>query len=951
MSGYSGIGKTSLVLQLRQPTIERGGFFISGKFDTLRQAKPLSAVAQALDAFCDDLALSQHARSDRFNATREAISDAIGDGAKVLARLIPNLCKVVESSTLRNSSISEASEIDTKALNRLMYLFRRLFSAIATPTHPVILFIDDLQWADAMSLDLIREIVCSSDMQSFMFIGSYRSNEVDQDHPLLAQMSQIQGAGVPLLNIELSSMSKISINALVSDTLKLSPLLTRPLSDAVYSKTSGNCLFVVELLADLHSQNLLRYSISSRRWEWDDDAVVALGIKSNVVDLMRRKLLRLGAAEMWSVKVAACLGAQTQALTLELLSQGLGLAVENGLAALLHRPVDEGLLMKVGSTYRFSHDQIQQAAYSLVSTSDRPSFHLQLGRSLIKGAIVEGLDGDILFTCVDQFNRGSAEMNDHSEKLFSAQLNLQAARSAIASSTFLAASIYLRFARAYLEENDWQGNYHLCLDIYTSLSETEYVTGEYEEMTINLNQVLSCTKTLDDKLPAYYTLIRASAAQNDLNMAVKTCFGVLEELGESFEDDVDVSLIMKECSMIKAMLEGKDKDWFMNHTVMTDRHKLNLMKFLNLNFPYLYYSNPLKLPLLVRRMIRLTIEHGICKFSATAFSAFGMFCCGFLGDYAEGYWVGKMATAIVKKFGARDLITRVNSALCAGINVWTEPLQSTLLIANAGYKAGIASGDPEYAMLCKQVHTMTSFQCGQPLDGIIPILNELGNECKQYRMELITTLVVPLWQGILNLMGTSAFGNDPTLLDGDVLQGDAFLESQSGSNRKGNYRSAICQYYYVRLVLAYTFGRDEIAAEMYDKCLEAELDKNLLARTTICGCAFFGALTALSMQRKEPNNSKWSNIVDSVMPRMEKWTSASAWNCQHKLSFLKAEQKANSGDQHGAANAYEEAVAQAREHAFVNEEALICERYGHFLKTIGDMLSAKYQYQNAYEAY
>ena len=359
-----------------------------------------------------------------------------------MARLIPSLWKILGPIGLQNSSTSQ-SEIDTTALNRLVFLFRRFFSAIAKPAHPVVLSIDDLQWADAMSLNLFQEIICTSGMRSLMFVGSYRSNEVDQDHPLVAHMSQLQGSEVPFLNIKLSSMDKSSINALISDTLKLSPLLTRPLSDAAYSKTSGNCLFVVELLSDLHRQNLLRYSVRARRWEWDDDAIASLEIKSNVVDLMRRKLLRLSSTEMWSVKVAACLGAQIHELTFSLLSQGLGLASGSGLESLLIRPVDEGILIRVGSSYRFSHDQVQQAAYSLVSASDRPLFHLQLGRSLLKGAAAnEGLANDVLFTCVDQLNRGSSEISSHSERTFVAQLNLQAAKNAIASSTFLAASIH-----------------------------------------------------------------------------------------------------------------------------------------------------------------------------------------------------------------------------------------------------------------------------------------------------------------------------------------------------------------------------------------------------------------------------------------------------------------------------------------------------------------------------
>ena len=694
VSGYSGIGKTSLVLQLRQPTIARGGFFISGKFDTLRQARPLSAIASALNAFCEELVSRQHSDVGTFIATRNAIQEALGDDSGAIVKLIPNLCKIIplkpdanKVQLRRRSSLDDDdavdnvdTEIDAKAVNRFMFLFRKFFRAIASTLHPVVLFIDDLQWADAMSLDLIRSIVCQSDAYSFIFVGSYRSNEVDQDHPLMPHLGQIRTAGVPLLNIELANMDRNSINALISDTLKLSPLLTRPLADSVYAKTSGNCLFVIELLSDLHRQGLLQYSVSSRRWEWDDEAIAALDIQANVVDLMRRKLLRLGATEMWSVKVAACLGAETKASTLDLLSFGLGLTPENGLVALLRRPLEEGLLMKVGSSYRFSHDQIQQAAYSLVSIGDRPSFHLRLGQSLLKAftAISDGENDDVLFTCVDQLNRGFSEMVGRKEKLEGAHLNLQAAKKSIASSTFLAASIYLRFALGYLDESDWENNYSLCLEIYTTLSETEYVTGKYEEMTMVLNEIFARARTFDDKLRAYYTLTSATAAQNDLTGSVRIAFEVLEQLGEPFALEVERSLAVKDFLVTKSMLQERDKDWFTKQRAQTDHEKLFAMKFLCLITLYAFMVDQSLFCTVSCRMIELTTKYGPCKESAVAFSSHGMLCCALLGDYSEGYRVGKIGTAILSEFNADDLYARC----CYQIYGWLVETQNLPLFVN-----------------------------------------------------------------------------------------------------------------------------------------------------------------------------------------------------------------------------------------------------------------------------
>ena len=411
-------------------------------------------------------------------------------------------------------------------------------------------------------------------------------------------------------------------------------------------------------------------------------------------------------------------------------------------------------------------------------------------------------------------------------------------------------------------------NYSLCLEIYTALAETEYVNGAYDEMSEALNEVFKWARSFDDRLPAYHTLIRAKSSQNYLDVAISKCFEVLEELGESFAEEVDPAQIMKECRRIKAMLEGKDKAWLMKQNVMTDGRMLNRMKYMHMMILYLYYAKPLKLPLVACRMIELSLQHGICRESAMAFSAHALVCCSFLGDYEGGYQIGCIATAIVEKFNARELVGRINMALCACVNVWTQPLQSTLPLLEYGYDAAISSGDPEYALICTQVHTMNAFLCGQPLEGIVENLSRLTKECNRHRMDLVTAVIFPLWQCIENLIGDSKHGRDPTVLDGAIIQGDAYVDAQLGLG-KGNYKASIFQYYFMKLILAYTFERDELAAEMYDKCMEFDPEKNARGRPTIFVNAFYGALAALSMERRDPSNPKWKGIIDAVMPRME----------------------------------------------------------------------------------
>ena len=243
---------------------------------------------------------------------------------------------------------------------------------------------------------------------------------------------------------------------------------------------------------------------------------------------------------------------------------------------------------------------------------------------------------------------------------------------------------------------------------------------------------------------------------------------------------------------------------------------------------------------------------------------------------------------------------------------------------------------------------MSAFQCGQPLDGIVTKLAELDKECKQYRMEVITAVTLPSWQCILNLIGNLG-QEDPTVLEGDIIRdGDSFLQMQT----EWKMKSSICQYYLVRLVLAYTFGKYELAAEMYEMCMESELEKNLMTRFTVSVFALYGGLTALTMARIRPDDPKWNEIARISVGKMETWASSSAWNFEHKLCLLRAEKMSNAGDGEGATTAYERAIQLAKEHGFVNEEALACECYGNFSRRVtGDETSARHQYAKAYQAY
>ena len=337
----------------------------------------------------------------------------------------------------------------------------------------------------------------------------------------------------------------------------------------------------------------------------------------------------------------------------DLLSRGLGGGPEDTLVEPLSTSESIGLVIKDGPTYKFCHDQIQQAAYSLIPEEARSSLHLLIARSLHKAASAEEMETS-LFVIVDQFNRGAVGIVDAEEKLQVATLNLRAAKKAIASSTFLAASIYLKLAICFLQEEDWQSNYNLCLEVYSSCAEVEYVVGTFEDMSLALNEVLEHGRCLDDKLRAFYTLVSAFAAQNDLKNAIKTGFDILAELGHPLEDTSDRAATKRMVMDTKDAVESKDKSFWSSLPRMSDARKIFTMKFLCLMAPYAFIGGGERLPFIGCRMVQLTMADGLDHNSPYGFAILAVVFCGFMRNPKQGYQIGKIGKTLLDSFNSKD---------------------------------------------------------------------------------------------------------------------------------------------------------------------------------------------------------------------------------------------------------------------------------------------------------
>ena len=476
MSSINNIlsGKTALVEKLRDSLPERRGMVIWIKFDSQRQENPMANICRGLDEYFQNLLLLDA----KFQADiRNVIKENLETNVAVMKDLMPTLGHFLGGwPNLR--CVTEGRE----TYNLVLHCLRKLVNAIAHPSHPAIILFDDLQWSDAASQNIIRMLVTDEASKAAMFIGCYRDNEVDENHPVAENIGGILMSLVPLATVRLDNLDKESVNDLCSDVLQLSPRLTGQLAETLYSKTSGNPMFVRQLMRSLSEEGLLWYSASERRWRWNINVIRNKAVADNAVDLLIGMMRSYGREVNWLLRVASCLGFRfnVTCISKTLLSLALENRQDSGfdISCCIETAVSDGLLIKEDDcTYRFSHDQIWLAAYSLTPLAERSALHLLIGRRLQEIKISEEYGDSTFFTIVDQLNRGIGAVEDHMEELEIAELNLRAGEKALATHHFQPASAYLRQGVALLRLEDWDTEYTLCVSLYSAYAEVQIAQG------------------------------------------------------------------------------------------------------------------------------------------------------------------------------------------------------------------------------------------------------------------------------------------------------------------------------------------------------------------------------------------------------------------------------------------------------------------------------------------
>jgi serine/threonine protein kinase len=473
VSGYSGIGKSSVVNELHKALVPPRGLFASGKFDQYKRDIPYATLGQAFQSLVRSLLSQSEAELGRW---RDALREALGPNGQLIVNVVPELEFVIG----KQPPVTELPPQDAQNLFQLM--FRRFLGVFARKEHPLALFLDDLQWLDAATLDLIEHLVTHPEVRHLLLVGAYRDNEVGPAHPLLRTLGAIRAVDAKVHEIVLAPLKLHDVGRLIGDALHCEPERARPLAELVQEKTGGNPFFAIQFFTTLAEEGLLAFDPVAPAWQWDIDRIRAKSYTDNVVDLMAGKLKRLSATTQEALKLLACLGNVTEIATLTLVHG----EKEGTVHEALWEAVRAGLVVRQGSAYKFLHDRIQQAAYMLVPEDRRAEVHLRIGRVLLANMTQDDL-AEHLFDVANHFNRGATLLVDRDEKAQVATIELRAGRKAKASTAYASACVYLAAGMALLDESDWGSHYDLTFSLWLERAECEYLTGQLASAEAHLS--------------------------------------------------------------------------------------------------------------------------------------------------------------------------------------------------------------------------------------------------------------------------------------------------------------------------------------------------------------------------------------------------------------------------------------------------------------------------------
>ncbi|OUL36061.1 AAA family ATPase [Nostoc sp. 106C] len=911
VSGFAGIGKSALVQEIYKPITQKRGYFIWGKFDQFQRNIPYSAIAVALQKLVRQL-LSEP--DEYVQQWRDRLLTALGNNAQIIIDVIPEVELIIGTQP------PVPSVGATEAQNRFHRVFGQFVRVFCSKEHPLAIFLDDLQWIDSATLNLIELMLLDEQAQSLFLIGAYRDNEVKPTHPLALMLERLRKKGVVLQEITLTPLTLLPLSQLIAETLHQNADIVRPLAELVLRKTEGNPFFVNEFLRTLYSENLLIFDAQNLCWEWNIADIQAQDITDNVVELLLIQLNKLPENTQQILQLAACIGAEFNLDTLsivcdkppETVFQDLLAAIQLGLIQPLSE-LDENLLIQ---EYKFLHDRVQQAAYALIDESKKQVVHLQIGRNLLEKTLPEELS-ERLFEIVDHLNLG-VDLVSGQERNSIARLNLMAAQKAKAATAYSAALKYALAGIELLATDSWQQQYDLSLILHEEAAETAYLSGDFLAMEQWVAIVLQAARTILDEVKVHEVIIKTYVAQTRKLDAIKVGLQVLAKLGLNLPQSPTEFQIQQALKETTEVLQGRNIQDLVHLPLMTDASKLAAMRIISNIASPAFQAAPALFWLMACEQVKLSIQYGNAPTSAVAYSCYGVVLTAATQDVEKAHQLGQLALNLVEWLNAKELKSKTFLIVAEGISFGKSHFREIVPLLQEGYSSGVETGDFGFAGLAAYQKCEYLYFSGLELTQLEREMENYSHAIAQLKQETCLNYHQIFWQAVLNLQGQV---NNPC-----CLQGVAYNELQGLNRYLANNDSLGFQYFYInKLILCYLFGqfiqalKSANAAEGYLKGAPGQVTMPLFC--------FYDSLVRLAIYSSVPDSEQKVLFlnVSSNQEKMHKWACHAPMNFLHKYHLVEAEKARVLGQLHEAEKFYEQAIQGARENGYIQEEALAYE--------------------------
>lgn len=953
VGGYAGVGKSALIHELHRPITARRGCFIAGKYEQYKRDIPYFAITQAFGGWCEQVL----AASDReLRDWQERLGSALGQNAQVLIDVIPALQVILGPQPLVLSVGSR------EAQNRFHFLFGQFLRAIAQPQQPLVVFLDDLQWADVASLQLLQALLRDPELRHLYVIGAYRDNEIlsgagDTVHPLALMIEALRQEAGTLHQIHLDNLQPQDLRAWLADTLSLSTERCASLAALIEARTQGNAFFATEFLKNLVAEQLLVFQ--SGEWVWDLTQIEAKGITDNVVDLMAHRISGLPEPTRQALQLAACVGTTFDLrLLANLASADSGSPLP--LAQLwedLQPGLQEGLVFPLDSRYRllemgshheleagsqpdiqlkFRHDRVQQAAYSLLSEADKGSRHWQIGQWLLAHT---NHPEEHLFEIVPQLNAGRAQVQEDVSRWELIQLNVQAGQQAKQKNAYASAARYLQVGLDLLPPQAWEQNRALVWDLHLAALEIAYLNTEFAAAEHLADRLLAHCQTPLEQVRIDEIKILSTIAQNQMVEALDLGLAALERLGIPLRADPPAVEAPEELLHLPEMQDPQD---------------LAAMRILVMLHSPAYIARPQVLGQLVFTTVQLCLDQGNSYLAPFAYAYYGLLLCGIFEDLALGYRFGQIAQDLLEHFsappdrretdqqptvsagrspsalptratGRSPIQCKVEVLLNACIRHWRDPALAVTQDLQRAITTGLEVGDLEWATTAVSTWHANVTLCGEPL-GSIRGHQVAYKELLQNLKQDFYANYCKIWeQFVLNLHQPDPDG-DPAQLRGGAFDETVmvpFFQSTQNYTSLYGYHLAAC-------MLAYLFHQDEQALDHAQQAAAYQLSAaSLMISSQI---PFYEALALCRLRPRQDTQTQITSEAkfQAHLNKLRFWASHAPANYQHKVDLLKAEWARQQGSLETAMLAYRQAIQGAKQGAFLHEEALAYELAGEF---------------------